>query len=255
METPKTPNLQINGDTIERFYYSFIKEKIQYYENIWSAYIGNNGNNTPSEIPGLPEEDESKRRKFSQYHYTCLLCLLSMKQAIEKLDSITIENGNAEAYLEVMNWFTVFMAHAGKVRDLTKKMGELFRDNNLSDKLDELYKQRSVVMHDTVLPFYIEDGIVSIIPPQGKDEDDKRWSKDKIWREMKSDNLKFMKDYVKDILNDILYIVNSALASLHNKILNSLNGRRCVVNDQQAIPADSSATLDSIPVSVKVSKK
>jgi hypothetical protein len=58
------------GDPLEREYSDFITARLPgYYYQIWSAYIGNDGQANPIFID-LREDDKARRDLFLQHHYS-----------------------------------------------------------------------------------------------------------------------------------------------------------------------------------------
>ena len=58
------------GDAFEVEYAHWLRERLPFYEKIWSAFIGHDGTGWPLQIKGLSAEKEQNRKKFYQAHYT-----------------------------------------------------------------------------------------------------------------------------------------------------------------------------------------
>ena len=52
------------GDKFEKKYAHWLREKLPFYEGIWSLFIGHDGNGWPLQIEGFSNAEEEKRKRF-----------------------------------------------------------------------------------------------------------------------------------------------------------------------------------------------
>lgn len=149
--------LDVHGDPIEREYATYIGASLSGYEKIWSGYLGNDGKSWLPPLPDHPNHDERRRQLTSQYTYSCLESVLALELILRDTADINTsgfsESRGRDDYLRMANLFLAFYAHVGRIRDLVGKLGDMWGDGNLADKLDEYYGQRSNVLHETLLLF------------------------------------------------------------------------------------------------------
>ena len=209
-------DIAAHGDILERSYSTFIRENITAYEEIWKRYIGNDGTAHIIDLPALTEEEKKKRKLFSQYHYSLLESVICLKRIVET--KLSFSPVNIEEYLDMITLFLAFQAHAGRIRDCIKEMGNQFKMPNLHSHLDDLYQQRNTTLHGCKLPFKIIDGSISIPLIKGVDEDPSKWNDTLTWDEAEKLDFKPIKDCLSDTYLQLLPVVNRCLYQLLEKI-------------------------------------
>ncbi|MFA4907663.1 MAG: hypothetical protein WC602_05325 [archaeon] len=209
-----TLELSKHGDILEQHYYSIIEKNIPAYEEIWKRYIGNNGKAKIIQVVNLPCEENSRRILFSQYHYSAFESIVCICELINDVDEI--ELSNIKNYVRLNNCFLSFQAHAGRIRDCVKKMGESFNLNYLYIELDEYYKQRNEILHGCKIPFLIIDGFYAIPKIKGIKEDVEKWHDSMGWNDIqdKDGNFKFINDHMAETYREILKLLNKCLYTL-----------------------------------------
>ena len=209
-------DIAVHGDILEKNYALFIRAYIPAYEQIWMRYIGNDGTAQMMNLPALTEEENKRRKLFSQYHYSLLESSVCLKRIVETKLFFLPET--LDEYLDLTSLFLSFQAHTGRIRDCIKKMGEQFTLIDLYDKLDNFYKQRNESLHGCKIPFMIIDGFISIPHIKGTDEDPLKWHDTLTWDEAEKLNFKPINDYMSVTFSQLLPVVNSCLYQLFEKI-------------------------------------
>jgi len=201
-----------HGDILEQTYYQVIQTKLPAYEEIWKRYIGNDGQAKLIDIDVLTDDEKNNRIKFSQYHYSAFESIICIKELIDEANKTKITD--IQSYLKINNMFLAFQAHCGRIRDCVKRMGELFGDKYLYQKLDEYYEQRNEALHGCKIPFMVIEGFIAIMPIKGKTEDNSKWNNKKSWQDVNTNDFNFLSDYMNKIYEEICSILNSCLYQL-----------------------------------------
>ncbi|MBC8466534.1 MAG: hypothetical protein H8D55_01730 [Deltaproteobacteria bacterium] len=221
-----------HGDLIERSYSSFIRSRLDGYEKIWSCYIGNDGHARMPSIPHLDPKSQNKRQAFSQMHYTILESLLCMRIIAESSDyeHIIDESGNFDLnlYISVINNYIAFHSHAGRIRDLIIKIGDLYRLPDLADHLNDLYRKRCTVLHNSKAPIEFVAGAIAILLPGGITENETEWHKDKLWSDASNTSLEFINVYLETAFNGIVTTVNNCLNRLYSTVITKIIRSKCI---------------------------
>lgn len=204
-----------SGDLLERSYSNLIKTRIPAYEEIWKMYIGHDGQGRMLEVNGLSANQEKTRVTFSQYHYTCLECIVGMNFIIEKAKHYSFSKIND--LLQQNIDFIAFHAYVGKIRDGIETMGTLMSKPDLFLKFDNYWKERCVVIHDKKLPFSIIDGVYLILkkPQLIKDYAN---NEEFSWYSFNENDFAFISDYLTETFEGVLNELNSSLFDLLNAI-------------------------------------
>lgn len=154
-------SLKDHGDDLEHTYYEFIHNKLSNYEKIWQIYVGNDNKNLIPVIQHLKVSDTKIRERISRHHYTVLESIICMNRITIKFNSLHNNSiRTLDDYLDTMNNFTSFQAHAGRVKgnlehitgaasrtDVTTGMGR-----PSVDSLDKYWLTRNIALHDIKLP-------------------------------------------------------------------------------------------------------
>ncbi len=211
-------DLSEHGDAIERLYSDYIESRLSGYKKIWESYIGHNGAGSYLEIPSIGQEERDRRDLFVQYHYTCLESIISMLEILEKIEhaqevSLAAQEG-IKSYIDCLNLFIAFYAHSGRIKDLVEKMASNWGQGNLGNSFNEFYQQRNNVLHESKLPVAFIAEVIAILPPEGAQEDPKKWGRGRIWANAKEDDFKFIFEYLSGYYENILNELNNFLESL-----------------------------------------
>lgn len=213
-------DIKKHGDLLEKVYSDFIQSRLSGYNKIWSNFIGNDGTSKMPEIEKLNEKEQEKRKHFSQYHYTCLesiICLYEIVQEADNLSRISFADvSDIKKYMDLMNKYIAFHAHAGRIRDLSDKIGILYELPDLGKDLNEYYQRRNNVLHKSKAPIELIEGIISIITPEGELPDPTKWSSDKLWSDESNVSIEFVEKYLQETFQEILTIFNNCLERLYS---------------------------------------
>lgn len=225
------------GDAIEKDYAVFIESRLPGYYKIWQTYVGHDGNGHPLKIDGISEEDEGKRNRFVQYHYTALESIVSMLDILNTLSQLGIVSLDSEEgrknYICSLNFFMAFYAHAGRIRDLVKKMSEIWNQAYLVQKFEEFYQQRNNVLHEAKLPIAFVEEALAILPPAGKVDEPEKWGRNRIWYKVDDNHFEFLQDFLKKFFEEILTQLNNFFEALFStSIANYVEKHPIILPDQ-----------------------
>lgn len=240
------PNISKHGDVLEQAYNELLLGKLPAYVEIWSRFIGNDGTANLIEIPNLDDQETKKREIFSQYHYSAFESLIGMKLIADNIDKIDLTS--IEGYISANNEFLAFQAHTGRVHDCLKKMGTIFRLQELEKELYDYYQQRNEILHGCKIPFMIIEGLLAIPAIMGRDQDPSKWHSDKSWNEVKPEEFAFLSEYLSETLDGITKLLNKALYKLLPKIIDFVQSKEFVLDipikdaEQRHIPSGTGIT-------------
>lgn len=207
-------DIAVHGDVLEKKFANLIKTQLPYYEEVWKRFIGNDGTAHAIEIPKINEKESQDRTIFSQCSYSVLESVVCIQLLIQELHGISLPHKSVEDYLKINTLFLAFQAHAGRIRDCMKRMGEKMLLPNLYRKVDEYYKQRNNVLHGCKVPFAIKGGIFEIPDIEGSEEGVGKWNDKLTWNDAK--NLKHIPllEYLDETFRGLISNVNSCYAEL-----------------------------------------
>ncbi len=229
------------GDYLEVNFKDTIRQLIPNYETIWGSYIGHDGNGRMIHVDGLTNDENTKREKFAEHFYTCMESIICMNSISDECTTTNL--ANPPEYLNLLNSFMAFQAHAGRVRDNAIKLLTLFytndRVNELMSQLEDLYQQRNQVLHGKKLPVRIEDSLVLIASPMGKEDRPEKWNSDMNWSEFDESNFKFIKEFLESTVTEISNAYNNLVGNLITPILNLVK--------EKGIKLNQSATMSPTP--------
>lgn len=209
------------GDYLELKFKDTIRQLIPNYETIWGSYIGHDGNGRMINVIGLTAEENTRREKFAEHFYTCMESMICMNYIAEEYTITDLTNPSE--YLNLLNSFMAFQAHAGRVRDNSNELLGLHftndRVNELMPQLEDLYQQRNQVLHGKKLPVRIEESLVLIAPPMGKEDRPEKWNSKMNWTEFPESNFEFISEYLKSTVTEISNAYNNMVGNLITPIL------------------------------------
>ncbi len=224
-------NIAEQGDELEKRNTDFIFSNIPNYEKIWKVFIGNKGGERPEMalMKNMSGEDEVKRRNFSEWHYTCLESFVLMNKSIQ--NAYNLEVNMYDDYLNLLNYFFVFQAHSGRIRDNIGNMCEkIFESNSVAKhhslRLEEFYQRRNEVLHGKKLPFNIVSGLLYIPEIKGKEEESFKWNSHKQWDEINDEELKVANEYMDETIQEMTNIVNSILGAMYDEIMEAIKFKK-----------------------------
>lgn len=219
--------LSEHGDAIERSYSDFIESRLPGYIKIWESYIGHDGKGNYLEINNIGQDEKDRRNLFVQYHYTCLESIVSMNEIIGEMKHLRkVSLSDAEgirSYIGCFNLFIAFYAHSGRIKDLVEKMALSWGQKDLGKDFNEFYQQRNNVLHESKLPVAFIAEAIAILPPEGEEEDKKKWGGERIWANANEDDFEFINEYLTRFFEEILNRLNSFLQALFAKSIASFS--------------------------------
>jgi hypothetical protein len=215
-------DVTLHGDSIERSYKDIIDTQLPAYNQIWSVYIGNDGSAHIPGQPQLPEEERLKRQKFSQDHYSCFESIVCLKHICERVRQIG-EIKKISDYIDLNVLFFAFQAHAGRIRDCIKRLGDLMEHDDLEKDLNDFYKQRSTALHGCKIPFAIDEyGYLSIPRIEGELSNKLQWHNKMNWEDIHPENFVYLIDQIEETYRGIVNQLNKALFKIVPKIKNKV---------------------------------
>ena len=232
------------GDYLEVNFKEIIRQLIPNYETIWGKYIGHDGNGRMVKVEGLSSDENTEREKFAEHFYTCMESVICMQNISNECTSINL--ANPTEYLILLNSFMAFQAHAGRVRDNAIKLLSLHlpsdRVNELMPQLEDLYQKRNQVLHGKKLPIRIEDSLVLIASPMGKEDRPEKWNSDMNWSEINESNFNFISYFLKSTVAEISNAYNNLVGNLISPILSIVK--------EKGINLDESANVPPYPIGI-----
>lgn len=209
------------GDYLENNFRDEIRQLISNYETIWGKYIGHDGNSRMINVDGLSNTEIKDRINFSEYFYTCMESIICMN--VIATECTTVDINAPKEYINLLNGFMSFQAHAGRVRDNALKLLRLHftheRVQELMSQLEDVYQQRNQVLHGKKLPIRIEESLVLIAPPMGQEEGPEKWNSSMNWSEFLESNFTFISEYLESTVAQISQAYNNLAGNLIEPIL------------------------------------
>jgi len=212
------------GDYFEVNFKDTIRQLIPHYETIWGRYIGHDGNGKMMYVAGLTTDEVNKREKFAEHFYTCMESIICMKSLAEECDTVDIKIPSE--YIDLLNSFMSFQAHAGRIKDNACKFLRLYftqgRVDELIAQLEDVYQQRNQVLHGIKLPVRIVDSLVLIAVPMGKEERPEKWNSNMNWSQFQQSDFEFIKDYLELTVTQVSDAYNNLVGNLIKPILDEV---------------------------------
>src|SRR5574343_114459 len=142
-----------NGDYLEVNYKDFIRQNIPAYETIWGQLIGHDSKGKMISCSGLSNDEQNKRTNFAEHLYTCMESLVCMNSICNSIE--TVDTSKPNEYLDMLNKFIAFQAHAGRIRDNNGYLLRIYlpsgRAEELFARLEDAYQRRNNVLHSKKL--------------------------------------------------------------------------------------------------------
>jgi hypothetical protein len=193
----------LNGDPVEKKYgniFSFMNS----YKRIWDIYIG------PKNRFIINNNDEP-RILYSQYSYTILesmVCMLRIKVLYS--EPIIIKEFDSDIWIDFINAFITYYSHVGRIRDCSKKIGNIYKLENIDEKFEELWLERNTVLHEHRLPMLIHDGI--IFTEFSNDSREYNWT---------NGNIEYTK-CIQDLYSNTIDKIDNILMAVFSKVLDKI---------------------------------
>lgn len=231
------------GDYLEVNSKDTIRQLLPNYEIIWGKYIGNDGSGKMIYIEGLTGEENINRIKFSEHFYTCMESIICMKYLSDSIKPIDIQVHSD--YINLINSFMAFHAHAGRVRDNACNILSLYfkkeRVVELIVQLEEIFNQRHQVLHGKKIPFRLVEGIPVFMQPMGKDFNPEKWNSSMNWAEFNNSPLACIDEYMKSTINEISKAYNNIIGNLIEPIFEFIETKKINIEDVNKSPISTSS--------------
>jgi hypothetical protein len=201
------------GDCYERLNVDWIRSTLPEYEHIWSRFIGHDGAGQLLPLKNLPQELATKRKAFSQAHYTTLICLLQLRDICDEFRKHQGEVQNSDNFLKTHRTITVFMSYLGQIRDMCKRMDEALDLNHKTwPRLNEFYEKRNHYLHGPIPLHQLEDGLLKMADLAGSIKSCCTWDDKKLWTEAPQLTFTFVSDFLATTFTELIPLVRAALS-------------------------------------------
>jgi hypothetical protein len=202
-----------HGDLFEREHADWIRQKLPFYESIWSAFIGHNGNGQMLDMHGLTEAQEEKRKVFGQAHYSVIVSLFQVERLVLRIKSEINPVKSLEQFLNEYEQLFLFFAYVGHIRDMFKTIDFVLGSEH-HGALQDFYAQRSHVLHSPRLPVSFDD-LSWVVPKIAKqNEQAGEWHCRAAWDSVTFKNRKYFIDFICEGFDEFLVLIQM----LHPKI-------------------------------------
>jgi len=175
----------LHGDALERANAEFISQQMPNYGRVWASFFGNDGTNHLIAIEGVGEELEVKRKKVSQYTYTCLESIICLRHFAKKYlkGEYAIPMSASSEYLQFLSDFMAIHAHMGRIHDQVKEITSEFPLEGFVNPFKAIYEERHAIVHGHRMPFAVANG--EVLFPEIENSDDRRkWYDTKHWDQL-----------------------------------------------------------------------
>ena len=228
-----------HGDAFEAQYVHWIRERLPHYEPIWSAFVGHNGRGWPLPIPGLTIEQERRRKKFYQAHYTFAVDAYQLDILLTALDRKAGNVGSLAEFLDDQLHLILAMALTGQIRDMFEIIDNAFDMGGvLFQPLQDFYAQRSNILHGPRMPVSLNGGFVSIPKVGTQTAIAGDWDSKGVWTDVDTKSFLYFTDWCQTLRADLFEL----LGRLHPKIFPAADSffdkRRVVEQDFAKASAD-----------------
>lgn len=211
--------LELHGEDLEKIATSFVQAHLPYYELIWGAFIGHDGNYRMVEIPGIDPSINEKRKDFAESHYTILESLFMMYEVAQEQDEMISHAENYLEYKKMIISMIAFFAFAGRAKDNIRRCFTILGyPNNQPDPTSDIkshYEVRHMVIHGKKIPLKVDqDGFYSI-PILRSTDSPYGWDSDELWAEASAKEHQYVSDSLLQISLKMTSSVNKMLANLY----------------------------------------
>jgi hypothetical protein len=199
-----------NGDAFENKCAGWLREKLPWYEKVWQEFIGHRGDGWPLLVEGLSDEEEKKRKKFYQAHYTFAVNCYCLDHLVKNSDEQIGSVKNFESFMSVHKDLILFISLIGNVRDMFKIMDDaLSLKGKIVSRLQEFYDKRSHVIHGPRIPSQVEKGFFKIPIIAAENKQFGEWDDKSIWEEVEKKNFVYIQDFYRNTLNELYKEINN----------------------------------------------
>jgi hypothetical protein len=216
-----------SGDQFENHCADWIRANLPSYENIWSAFIGHNGRGWPMAISGLNADQERRRKKFYQAHYSFAFACFQLGRFVDSIDDNLGKSKGFDGFAKDQVTLTSVMAYVGQVRDMFKQIDEaLGMHGAILNPMQEFYVLRSHVLHGPRLPYQLEDGCVKIPKIAGGNAKVGEWDDKALWEDTDPKQYVFIADFCRITFTELMALVNKLHPAIFDAANKLLDGRR-----------------------------
>jgi len=222
-------NLEEHGDRLEQAAIDFIRTYIPNYQRVWASYIGNKGDDIMADLPDLNTGEQENRLAFSEFSYTILESVYSIKRMVDKNKFGPLRSFEIEVVQDFKDNLILLFAHLGRIYDNVVNAGTLLgiMEENVPEDLAVFYFQRHTIIHGHVLPIKIDDDGTVRIPKLRRVDTDRSgyYHKDNHWSDIERLEKEVSLDVVNRIYYSLLSSINAAYGHYSTQIKKLLNGR------------------------------
>jgi hypothetical protein len=218
-----------SGDLFEQTHAQWLRTHLPGYEGIWSAFVGNDGENNALPLEGLDKAQEARRGRFSQAHYSLAVTahrLYTFRNS--DLESSFPPKPSLAQYLVGHERLFLFMAYIGHVRDMVQQMESALsvKDASLSKDFKGFYALRGHVIHGPQIPTIVDElsWRIPVIAKENELADE--WHKNATWKIIQSGKSIYAPDFIRDTCDALFRL----LCEVHPRVFNAADrffaGRR-----------------------------
>jgi hypothetical protein len=231
MESIKLRLTLESGDLFERTHAQWLRQHLESYEDIWSRFIGNDGNNRALPIEGLAPEAQSAHKMFCQAHYSLglftHLLVNSAKRAIAQLhESVESKTTRTcESYLRDTENITLFLALLGQSCDMVEEIARSLGDNAIAKSVSQFMKERNNAIHAARIPMAADYvGIKIAIISHNENEPGYR---NRIpWDAVNIDDFQYLEEWIETTSSNFLATLKNPVYPMIRKAATNRFGGR-----------------------------
>lgn len=220
--------LQEHGDAMEKAHAEWIIAHFKPYQDVWSIYIGNKGNDTKADILGYPTCRNRKRQEFSEYTYTVLQSVILLNRLYTNKLFVAKGRLSLKEFLDLQDALLLFFTHLGRIRDNIKHAAEcllLIDSNKVTNILDEFYHKRHLFVHGKTIPIRLKSNGEPVLPILSSDGlDSTGWNhKNNMWDDTAQLETQTIEVTVMQLFWDLLGKLQHIFALFSEKIKDELS--------------------------------
>jgi hypothetical protein len=228
------------GDAFEITHADWIRRRLPMYETVWQEFIGHNGRGQPLPIVGLTSDQNSRRAKFYQAHYSAARGCFRVDEELGKLEAGLGEVRDVQSLMQVQHTFFDFMSCIGYVRDQFLAIeGALGLNGELYGPLQSYYEQRSQVTHGPQLPFNIEGSLMRIPRLAHENKSSNEWDSKSLWLDFEAQKFVYIADFCRETGESFFNLVNSLHPKIYSAAHDAFGGRKIQDNGIEPVSRDS----------------
>ncbi len=217
------------GDAFEQAHAKWLRQELPHYESLWSAFIGHDGDGWPLPIANLTSEEQLRRNKLYQAHYSAAVGCYQIDELINEIDSRLGEVRDFAAFMREHRHLIGVMSWVGHVRDMYKQMDEaLGLAGTVYLPLQDFYALRSHVMHGPRMPVRICDGLIQIPRVARQNKTSSEWDDKSYWEDFKDAEFVFLADFCAQTKEDFFKLVREMHGTIYSAACDLFGSRRVV---------------------------